>query len=318
MDRRGHFFEVSSVGAFAKQRLGHCTKLVLASLVLPCLALGQPSTPTGSHDHVGAIDTQTTVSSPDGNAPITRNQAAALLEEMRRLEILLESRGVSLVAPNAASDAGANSAKASVTMPLRADEHALGDPAAPIVMVEFADLQCPFCKDFQASTFPDLDSAYIKTGKVRFVVRDLPLSSHPYARPAAEAVRCAEEQGKYWELRSALLKESAPPSPETTSAVAAGIHLEMNKFEECQNLHTFSADIEAEKSEAARLGIKGTPAFLIGQPQDGKIIGIVIQGSRTIDVYRREIERILNEGAEHKGTLVGPDTNDIHPNVKPT
>jgi protein-disulfide isomerase len=143
------------------------------------------------------------------------------------------------------------------------------------------------------------------------------LSKHPYARPAAEAVRYAEEQGRYWELRDALLKESAPPSAATISATAAEIHLEMKKFEECQSRHTFSPDVDAEESEAARLGINGAPAFLIGRPQDGKIMGTVIKGNRAIDVNRQEIERILNEGAEHADTLVGPSTTSLNPKDKP-
>jgi protein-disulfide isomerase len=184
-------------------------------------------------------------------------------------------------------------------------------------MVEFADLQCPFCKDFQKSTFPALDSVYIKTGKVRFVVRDFPLKNHPYARPAAEAVRCAGEQGKYWDLRDAILAESEPPLAATISAVAADIHLDMKEFEQCQSQRKFSSDIDAEQSEAERIGINGTPMFLIGRPGDGKVQGVVIQGNRSIDVYRGEIERSLKEVAGDMGNLSGASTTIHAPEVKP-
>jgi protein-disulfide isomerase len=272
------------------------------------LALGQTAAPSGADDHKGATDSPAVASAPDRNAPITQGQAAALLEEMRRLEILLSARAQSAAAAasSPATPGGASGPAGPVTLQLRATDHALGDAAAPIVMVEFADLQCPFCKDFQETTFPALESTYIKTGRVRFVVRDLPLKNHPYAKPAAEAVRCAGEQGKYWELRSALLVESGPPSAATIAADADKVHLQKEDFEECLSRHAFRSDIDAEESEADLLGINGTPSFLIGRPLDGKMQGSVIQGNRSIDIYSREIERILKEGTEHMGSAPGP------------
>jgi protein-disulfide isomerase len=219
--------------------------------------------------------------------------------------------------PPPVADTSATGEARPVTLQLRAAEHALGDPAAPIVIVEFADLQCPFCKDFQETTFPTLETSYIKTGKARFVVRDLPLPIHPYARPAAEAARCAGEQGKYWELRNALLIESAPPSAASISAIAAGAHLEMREFEECQSQHKFTPDIGAEESEAEHLGIRGTPTFLIGRLQEGKVLGTVIQGNRGIDVFRQEIDRLLNEGAVRTVSPVGPNPTSLSPKEKP-
>ena len=307
MYRQGGIAGGPSAFSYGSRRFSRCVKLGSVGLVMTCMAIGQTATQPESPGRVGATDKQAAVSPSDGSAPITQNQAAALLEEMRRLELLLSSRTASPGAANAAPDTGATKPKAGpITLPLRAAEHSLGDPGAPIVMVEFADLQCPFCKDFQESTFPALENAYIKTGRVRFVVRDLPLSIHPYARSAAEAIRCAGEQGKYWELRNALLTGSEPPSTATIAAAAGDIHLEKKKFDECQSRHTFSSDIDSEESEAQELGINGTPAFLIGRPQDGKIIGTVIQGNRGVDVYRREIEKILNQNTEHTGSVVEP------------
>ena len=317
MSRQEGLFEKLSIGSNAKRRLSFGRRLTTAVLILPGLALGQAATPSADGSHKETAGAKTAAPSLDPNATITQGQAAALLEEMRRLELLLKSRAQSAVAGNDAPNAGANRTTGPVTLQLQAAEHSLGDPGAPIVMVEFADLQCPFCKDFQESTFPTLDRDYIKTGKVRFVVRDLPLKNHMFARPAAEAVRCAGEQGKYWELRNALLARSGPPSPATISADAEAVHLEMTAFEQCQGGHSFSTDIDAEESEADRLGIGGTPAFLIGRPVDGKMQGVVIQGSRTIDVYREEIERVLKEGAEHMGSAPGTGATVSPPKDKP-
>jgi len=184
---KSRFSKVSRGRSIEKRRFSRCVWMTLVSLFLTGLAVGQTATPLGNRAQTGGPVSQVTGSLSDGNAPITQSQAAALMEEMRRLEILLSSK-----TPWQQPDAPRNAAQASaepVSLQLRATEHALGDLRAPIVMVEFADLQCPFCKDFEKSTFPELDSTYIKTGKMRFVVRDLPFANHPYAKPAAEAVR---------------------------------------------------------------------------------------------------------------------------------
>ena len=81
---------------------------------------------------------------------------------------------------------------------------ALGDPAAPVTIVEFIDYQCPYCQGYAKNTFPRLKASYIDTGKVRYVARDFPLAKHERARPAAIAAACAGEQGWFWEMHDAL------------------------------------------------------------------------------------------------------------------
>ncbi len=74
----------------------------------------------------------------------------------------------------------------------------LGQPEAPVTLIEFSDYQCPFCRRFFQTTLPTLKTEYIDTGKLRYVFRDFPLDQiHPYARKAAEAAHCAGDQGKY-------------------------------------------------------------------------------------------------------------------------
>jgi protein-disulfide isomerase len=87
---------------------------------------------------------------------------------------------------------------------LDAREYSLGRSDAPLTLLEFTDYQCPYCRKFQAETWPLLKKNYIDTGKLRFIVRDLPLSFHSSARPAAEAAHCAAEQGKFWEMHHAM------------------------------------------------------------------------------------------------------------------
>jgi len=77
----------------------------------------------------------------------------------------------------------------------------MGSEKAPVTLVEFVDLQCPFCTEFQKDVLPELKRRYIDTGKLRLSVIDFPLPSHAYAETAAAFARCAGAQGKYWIAR---------------------------------------------------------------------------------------------------------------------
>ncbi|MDQ3098567.1 MAG: DsbA family protein [bacterium] len=81
-----------------------------------------------------------------------------------------------------------------------------GDKNAPITIVEYSDFECPYCGRFYEDTYKQLDTEYIKTGKVKIVFKDFPLSIHAQAPKAAEAGRCAEEQGKFWEMHDKLFE----------------------------------------------------------------------------------------------------------------
>ena len=87
------------------------------------------------------------------------------------------------------------------------DDAVLGDDSATVTVIEFTDYQCPFCSRHFEQTFGQIKKNYIDTGKVKYVVRDFPLSFHSNAHKAAEAAECAGEQGKYWEMHEKLFKE---------------------------------------------------------------------------------------------------------------
>jgi protein-disulfide isomerase len=79
-----------------------------------------------------------------------------------------------------------------------------GEKTARVVLIEFSDYQCPFCARHVRETLPQLEREYIQTGKIRYVTRDFPLPTHRHAFKAAEAARCAGEQGKFWEMHAQL------------------------------------------------------------------------------------------------------------------
>src|SRR6476659_2383693 len=113
---------------------------------------------------------------------ITREQADAILSELKQIRTLLEKGQRVAAAPQPEPVV-----KASLKI---GTEPALGSKDAPLTMVEFTDYQCGFCRHFHLTTFPEIRKKYIDTGKVRFVTRDLPLDFHANAFPAAEAARC--------------------------------------------------------------------------------------------------------------------------------
>ncbi len=81
-----------------------------------------------------------------------------------------------------------------------------GDKNAPTTIIEYSDFQCPYCGRFYQDTYHQLEEEFIKTGKAKIVFKDFPLSIHPQAPKAAEAARCAQEQGKFWEMHDKLFE----------------------------------------------------------------------------------------------------------------
>src|SRR5262245_51573286 len=118
---------------------------------------------------------------------------------------------------------GAPSAPQNVVLNV-ADASFKGEKNAKVTLVEYTDFQCPFCGKYVHETFPQIEEEYIKTGKLKYVRKDFPLESiHPNAFKAAEATRCAQEQGKGWEMHARLFNNqqqlAATNLPEHAQAV---------------------------------------------------------------------------------------------------
>jgi protein-disulfide isomerase len=176
---------------------------------------------------------------------------------------------------------------------LDAREFSLGRSDAPLTLVEFTDYQCPFCRRFQAETFPLIKKNYIDTGKVRFIVRDLPLEFHSSARPAAEAAHCAAEQGKFWEMHAALLGGSDPLANGGIDKRAQAVGLDLARLHECMRGARYEGAIAANAAAADALGINGTPAFVLGRVKDGVLTGEVGSGAQPYVAFDEAIKALL-------------------------
>jgi len=169
----------------------------------------------------------------------------------------------------------------------------LGDAAAPVRVVEFTDLQCPYCARFARETFPLLRERYIDTGKLRFESVDLPLSMHPFAIPAAIAARCAGEQGRYWDYREKVFEEQNLLGQRPFTQFAGALGLDIARFELCRLQDSRLAEIRADAERAHALDISSTPTFLIGRMADGKFESETVSGAQPPEVFVTRIERLL-------------------------
>ncbi|MGA3323639.1 MAG: thioredoxin domain-containing protein [Terriglobia bacterium] len=235
----------------------------------------------------------TTASNPiaapvDANGPMTAAQGAAILRELQSIHLLLENGA----APGMA--ARRPPVPQPVRMRVEPGWYELGRADAPLAIVEFTDLQCPVCRRFATTTFADIKKNFIDTGKVRFMARDLALPMHPYALGAAEAARCAGDQGKFWQFQEAVLNDGAPPAPDVLLKHATDQGLNLQSFQACLNDGRYKQSIQATGEDEAALGIHGTPGFVIGRARGEFIEGLAIQGARPFAFFQQQIEAMLN------------------------
>jgi protein-disulfide isomerase len=226
-------------------------------------------------------------------AQLTEKQGDAIINELRQIRQALEKLqqpGLGLQARAAAPTRAKVSTKG---------RPALGSDDAPVTVVEFADYQCPFCKSFFSNTLPSLKKDYIDTGKVRLVMKDLPLAMHSTARPAALAAQCATEQGKFWPMHDSLFKEAGELNDESFKRYAKDIGLDADRFGECLRSNRYDAAISAEVTEANGQGITGTPTFVVGLTTGDVVEGNILNGAQPIEPFRSQIESLLKQNKKN-------------------
>jgi protein-disulfide isomerase len=230
-----------------------------------------------------------TINMPEG---MTRDQADAILNELKSIHQLL------LNPPSTRAAAAAPAAPAPnehVKVSVGAGWYSMGRDDAPVTMVEFTDYQCPFCRRFETDSFAKLKKEYIDTGKVRFVSRDLPLDFHPNAPGAAVAARCAGEQNKFWEMRDAMMLDTATDlGPDSLVKYGQKTNLDMTAYSACLKEKKFTEAIKKDTADAGALGISGTPSFVIGKTDKTEIAGVRIVGAVPFSVFDSAIKDLLS------------------------
>ncbi len=175
--------------------------------------------------------------------------------------------------------------------PAAPDARSLGDPNAPIVLVEYSDFQCEFCASFEHDTKPQLEANYIKTGKVYFVYRDYPLAIHPGAKQAAAAANCAADQAGFWPMHDRLYNGAIAGDWSSGDAAdrsvfvgyAQALKLDVATFQSCLDAtSTNEKRIQTDVAAGDLHFINGTPTFLLN--------GSVVRGSHSYRVWQSLID----------------------------
>lgn len=165
---------------------------------------------------------------------------------------------------------------------------AQGPKDAPVTIVEFSDFQCPYCSRVVA-TLKEIVRLYPK--QVRLAFRDFPIANlHPKAAKAAEAARCAGDQGKFWEYHDRLFESQAQATISDFKRFAEQLKLDGKSFAACLDSGKYAAAVEADVQEGTRLGITGTPTFFIN--------GRLVVGALPLEMFQKFIDRDLRRAVK--------------------
>ena len=173
------------------------------------------------------------------------------------------------------------------------DNPRLGSAMAKIGIVEFSDYQCFYCRDFHRKQFAQLKKEYIDTGVVQFIHKDLPLRMHAQAVPAAMAARCAGAQGRFWDMHDVLFANEGRLGQKLYTELAHQLNLDKVKFNDCLESQAYGQSIGQDIDTARRLGISGTPSFVIGNIEGDKLTVVrQSRGAPDFKVFVQEIEKL--------------------------
>lgn len=229
---------------------------------------------------------------------LTPEEGRALKTEVAALRVLvgqLETTVKQLSSRTAAPAEPAVVALPDTTDPARR----LGRADAPVVIIEFSDLQCPYCRRFDQQTLPWLRREYIDTGKVRYESRDYPLEFHAQAMAAALLARCAAREGKFWELREAVYGVQGALATDGLELATKAVGLSPELRARCAGDDAATTQaIRAETAAAQAIGVRGTPSFLVGRVVNGKIEGTLLVGAGLPETFRKRIEPLLAPAAK--------------------
>jgi protein-disulfide isomerase len=166
------------------------------------------------------------------------------------------------------------------------NDHIRGNKSAPVTIVEFSDLQCPFCKRFH----PTMQQALQAYGdKVRWVYKHFPLDSlHPEARPAAEASECVWEQkgdDGFWQFVDGVFENQEKIGSALYRELAQKIGLNMGQFDNCVSSRKYQKKVEGDFQQGTAAGVNGTPTSFVN--------GEALPGAMPYDTLKAAIDRAL-------------------------
>jgi protein-disulfide isomerase len=161
-------------------------------------------------------------------------------------------------------------------------EFVLGPANASVTIVEYSDFQCPACRGVHP-TIHQIRDMY--QGRLKWVFRDFPLSMHEFAKPAANAARCAADQNKYWDYQDLLYASTKDMTTDVLEDYAKQLGLDQEAFKQCVESNAHMAAVEKSAEAARDAGIDRTPTFIIN--------GDHFKGVPTMDKLKEAIDKQL-------------------------
>ena len=157
----------------------------------------------------------------------------------------------------------------------------LGDPNAKASIDTFEDFQCPACKQFSEQIEPLIIENLVKTGKAKYTFHNYPfidgstINSGGESDQAANAAMCANDQGKFWDMKAIMYtnwngENQGGLSNARLEAMAQNIGLDMTKFNNCFDANTFKNEIQADFDLGTQMGVSGTPSVFVNGARAGQ------------------------------------------------
>lgn len=169
--------------------------------------------------------------------------------------------------------------------------HFLGDPNAPVTIIEFSDFQCPYCGRFAANAGRQIIETYVKSGKARFGYIHFAFLG-PESQWAAEASECAADQDRFWEYHDLLFvklsgEERVTFSKNNLKKFAGEIGLDQKQFDTCLDEGKFASVVSEQTGFSRQLGVQSTPSFLVNNRP--------LIGAQPFSAFQELIEAALDQ-----------------------
>lgn len=171
-----------------------------------------------------------------------------------------------------------------------------GDSHARVAILEYSDFDCSFCANYATNVFPRIDTEYVKTGKIKYFFRDLPMPDHTNAVFRARIARCAGDQNKFWQVHDYLFAHQGAMAGSDLAIMVKSMGLDAAVFSECLTGEKYMENIRRSVMSAERLQIKGTPAFVIGTiGEDGGFLKVekVMTGTQSYEFFKSVLDQLV-------------------------
>jgi len=172
----------------------------------------------------------------------------------------------------------------------------LGSDAALVTLIEFSDYECPFCIRHFTSTMPEIAKELIDRGQLRYVFRDFPIAAiHPGSPRAHEAARCANDQGRFWQMHGRLFSAPGTHTDEGLTGQASAAGLDVPRFRDCLASGRHAEEVKASVAQVTEYGASGTPVFFIGvrnRATNHVEVLRVISGAQPYASFKEAIEAV--------------------------